>query len=78
MAAGQSSETPAPAATITKGYEYERGRYVTLAPEELCSIAPDALNIVSRSARPVRSTSGSIRGRDAGAPTAAMISTRRV
>jgi DNA end-binding protein Ku len=37
---GQSSEAPAPAASITKGYEFERGRYVTLAPDELRSIAP--------------------------------------
>jgi DNA end-binding protein Ku len=40
VATGQNSEAPAPAASITKGYEFERGRYVTLAPEELRSIAP--------------------------------------
>jgi DNA end-binding protein Ku len=40
VAMGQNSEGPAPAALITKGYEFERGRYVTLAPDELRSIAP--------------------------------------
>jgi DNA end-binding protein Ku len=38
---GQSSEEPAPAASIAKGYEYERGRYVTVSPEELRSIVPE-------------------------------------
>jgi DNA end-binding protein Ku len=40
ISVGQSSEERAPAASITKGFEYERGRFVTLAPEELRSIAP--------------------------------------
>jgi DNA end-binding protein Ku len=40
IAVGQSSEERAPASSITKGFEYERGRFVTLAPEELRSIAP--------------------------------------
>jgi DNA end-binding protein Ku len=40
VAMGQSSEAPAPAASVTKGYEFERGRYVTLAADELRSIAP--------------------------------------
>ncbi len=40
VAMGQNSETPAPATSIAKGYEFERGRYVTLAPDELRSIAP--------------------------------------
>jgi DNA end-binding protein Ku len=40
VATGQNSEVPAPAASITKGYEFERGRYVTLTPDELRSIAP--------------------------------------
>jgi hypothetical protein len=40
IAVGQSSEEPAPAASITKGYEYEQGRYVTVAPEELRAIVP--------------------------------------
>ena len=35
LAAAQSSDEPAPAGSITKGYEYELGRYVTIAPEEL-------------------------------------------
>ncbi|HEY3739641.1 MAG TPA: Ku protein [Bryobacteraceae bacterium] len=40
VAMGRNSDEPAPAGAITKGYEFERGRYVTLAPEELRSIAP--------------------------------------
>jgi DNA end-binding protein Ku len=40
ISVGQSSEERAPASSITKGYEYERGRFVTIAPEELRSIAP--------------------------------------
>jgi DNA end-binding protein Ku len=40
ISVGQSSDERAPASSITKGYEYERGRFVTLAPEELRSIAP--------------------------------------
>jgi DNA end-binding protein Ku len=40
VAVGQSSDEPAPAASITKGYEYERGRYVTIAPEELRALVP--------------------------------------
>src|ERR1700678_1616395 len=40
VAVGQSSDQPAPAGALTKGYEYERGRYVTIALEELRSIAP--------------------------------------
>ena len=40
VATGQGSETHAPAGTITKGYEYEQGRYVALAPDELRSITP--------------------------------------
>jgi DNA end-binding protein Ku len=40
ISVGQSSEERAPASSITKGFEYERGRFVTLAPEELRSIAP--------------------------------------
>jgi DNA end-binding protein Ku len=38
---GQRSEELVPPASVTKGYEYERGRYVTIAPEELRSIAPE-------------------------------------
>jgi hypothetical protein len=40
ISVGQSSDERAPASSITKGYEYERGRFVALAPEELRSIAP--------------------------------------
>jgi DNA end-binding protein Ku len=40
ISVGQSSDDRAPASSITKGYEYERGRFVTLAPDELRSIAP--------------------------------------
>lgn len=40
IAVGQSSEEPVPAASITKGYEYEQGRFVTIAPEELRAIVP--------------------------------------
>jgi hypothetical protein len=40
ISVGQSSDERAPASSITKGYEYERGRFVTLASEELRSIAP--------------------------------------
>ncbi|HEV8145590.1 MAG TPA: Ku protein [Bryobacteraceae bacterium] len=40
IAVGRSSEEPVPAASITKGYEYEQGRFVTIAPEELRSIVP--------------------------------------
>ena len=40
ISVGQSSDEPAPAASITKGYEYEQGRFVTIAPEELRSIVP--------------------------------------
>jgi DNA end-binding protein Ku len=40
VAVGHSSDEPAPAAAITKGYEFEQGQYVTLAPEELRSITP--------------------------------------
>jgi hypothetical protein len=41
ISVGQSSVERTPAASITKGYEYERGRLlVTLAPEELRSIPP--------------------------------------
>jgi DNA end-binding protein Ku len=40
VAAGQSSDEPASPASITKGYEYEQGRYVTLAREELRAIVP--------------------------------------
>ena len=40
VATGQSSDEPVPAALITKGYEYEQGRYVTLASEELRAIVP--------------------------------------
>jgi DNA end-binding protein Ku len=40
VAMGQNSEAQAPAASITKGYEFEHGRYVTLAPDELRSIVP--------------------------------------
>jgi DNA end-binding protein Ku len=40
VATGQSSDAPAPASSITKGYEYEQGRYVTLAREELRAIVP--------------------------------------
>jgi len=35
VATGQASDEPAPAALITKGYEYEQGRYVTLERKEL-------------------------------------------
>jgi DNA end-binding protein Ku len=37
---GQTSNEPAPTASITKGYEFERGRYVTIDPDELRSITP--------------------------------------
>jgi len=40
ISVGQSSDELAPAASITKGYEYEQGRFVTIAPEELRSIVP--------------------------------------
>jgi DNA end-binding protein Ku len=40
VSVGQSSDERAPASSIVKGYEYERGKFVTLAPEELRSIAP--------------------------------------
>jgi DNA end-binding protein Ku len=40
ISVGQSSDERAPASSITRGYEYERGKFVTLAPEELRSIAP--------------------------------------
>ena len=40
VATGQASDEPAPAALITKGYEYEQGRYVTLESKELRSIVP--------------------------------------
>ena len=42
ISVGQSSDERAPSSSITKGYEYGRGRFVTLAPEELRSIAPQA------------------------------------
>ncbi len=41
VSVGEFSEQRAPAEAITKGYEYERGQYVTLSPEELRAIAPE-------------------------------------
>jgi len=38
---GQASDEPRPPGELTKGYEYERGRYVTVDPEELRSITPE-------------------------------------
>ena len=40
IAVPQSTNEAAPSGSLTKGYEYERGRYVTIAPEELRSITP--------------------------------------
>jgi DNA end-binding protein Ku len=41
VSVGQFSEERAPASAITKGYEYERGQYVTVSAEELRAIAPE-------------------------------------
>jgi DNA end-binding protein Ku len=40
ISVGQSSEERRSASDITKGYEFERGRYVTIAADELRAIAP--------------------------------------
>jgi len=37
---GQSSDEPRKTSEVTKGYEFDRGRYVTVTPEELRSITP--------------------------------------
>jgi DNA end-binding protein Ku len=44
LSVGQSSDKPRSAAEIIKGYEFERGRYVTIAPDELRSITPATSN----------------------------------
>jgi DNA end-binding protein Ku len=36
----KGSDEPLPAQSMVKGYEYEKGRYVALEPEELKSLAP--------------------------------------
>ena len=40
IAVGQSSDEPMPVRDLTKGFEFERGRYVTIDPEELRAITP--------------------------------------
>src|SRR5580704_17312042 len=42
ISVGRSSDERAPSSSTTKGYEYECGRFVTLAPKELRSITPQA------------------------------------
>jgi DNA end-binding protein Ku len=37
---GQSSDEPMPQQDLTKGFEYERGRYVTISADELRAITP--------------------------------------
>jgi DNA end-binding protein Ku len=37
---GQFSDEPMPTRDLTKGFEYERGRYVTIGPDELRAITP--------------------------------------
>ena len=40
VAVRKGTEEPLPAASVVKGYEYEKNRYVVIDPEDLEKIAP--------------------------------------